>query len=172
MKRFLAPLAFVFAAAVSLTSAHHADGQVFKKKTVTVTSSKTETLPQPAPAAAAQVEASAKKTGPIFNVAVRMKLREELRKKGKGPLEIARLMKHIDDEVINSVMADAETLSGVKVVGTAIGDGKIIGAIIDFFKSPQGQALLDALIKLLLGLLLVHDNPAGTWHSSLQSWNA
>lgn len=170
MKRLLGCVA-LFAAYFGVIAAIPADPQVFKKKSVTVTKSK-EVLPQPAPAAAAQVEATAKKTGPIFNIAVRMKMREKLREKGYGPLQIARALRQIDDEVINSVMSDAETLSGVKVVGTAIGDGKIIDAILEWLKSPQGQAFIDALLKLLLGLLLVHENPAGMWHSSLQAWNA
>lgn len=174
MKRFLAPLSMIVVAfAIVAAVPSDVQSQVFRKMAVTVTKAK-EVLPQPpaAPAAAAQVEATAKKTGPIFNVAVRMKMREKLREKGYGPLQIARALRHIDDEVINSVMADAETLSGVKVVGTAIGDGKIIDAILEWLKSPQGQAFIDALLKLLLGLLLVHDNPAGLWHSSLQAWNA
>ena len=69
------------------------------------------------------------------------------------------------------LIGDAETISGVKVVGTAIGDGKIIDAIIDFFKSPQGQALIEALIKLILSLL-AYVEPLHFWGSSLQAWNA
>lgn len=152
MKRLIGAMT-LFAMYFGIIAAIPADPQILKRKAVTVT--KTETLTQPAPAKAAQVEATAKKTGPIFNIAVRMKMREKLKEKGYGPLQIARAMRHVDDEVINSVMADAETLSGVKVVGTAIGDGKIIDAILDWLKSPQGQAFIDALLKLLLGLLLV-----------------
>lgn len=153
MKRFLSIPAFIAAVVSALIVTQSADGQILRRKAVTVT--KTETLAQPAPAVAAQVEAKAKTTGPIFNIAVRMKMREKLKEKGYGPLQITRALRHIDDEVINGAMADAETLSGVKVVGTAIGDGKIIDAILDWLKSPQGQAFIDALMKLLLGLLLV-----------------
>ena len=166
MKRFLASLTMI-GLMFGIVAAVPAEPQLRKAK-VTVT--KVEVL-QP-PAAAAQVEATAKKTGVVFNIALRAKIRQELRAKGYGIVESARLANQTTDEVINFVMADAEALSGTKVVGTAIGDGKIFQAIIDFFKSPQGQALLDALLKLLLGLLLVHENPAGTWHSALQAWNA
>lgn len=170
MKRKIVLSLGLFVAYFALIAAVPAGDPQLRRAKVTVT--KIEVIPQPAPAAAAQVEATAKKTGPIFNIAVRMKMREKLREKGYGPLQIARALRQIDDEVINSVMSDAETLSGVKVVGTAIGDGKIIDAILEWLKSPQGQAFIDALLKLLLGLLLVHENPAGMWHSSLQAWNA
>lgn len=109
---------------------------------------------EPAVVAAAQVEATAKKPGAVFCIAVRAKLRQEFRAKGYGLLESIRMANAASDEVIAGLIADAEKMSGVKVVGTAIGDGKIIDAIIGFFKSPQGQALLDALIKLLLGLFI------------------
>lgn len=108
----------------------------------------------PAVVSAAQVEATAKKPGAVFCIAVRAKLRQEFRAKGYGLLESIRMANAASDEVIAGLIADAEKMSGVKVVGTAIGDGKIIDAIIGFFKSPQGQALLDALIKLLLGLFI------------------
>lgn len=35
----------------------------------------------------------------------------------------------------------------------ALGDGTILQAIIDFLKSPAGQALIQALLALLIGLI-------------------
>jgi hypothetical protein len=117
------------------------------------------------------VEATAKKPGAAFCIAVRMELAKSFRKQGHGFLKARQLANQASDEVIATLIADAETLSGVKVVGTAIGDGKIIDAIIDFFKSPQGQALIEALIKLILSLLATAE-PLHFWGSSLAAWNA
>lgn len=36
----------------------------------------------------------------------------------------------------------------------AIGDGTIINAIINFFKSPQGQAIITALVNALIHVLV------------------
>lgn len=171
MKRFFSLSAFLAAAIAALSFAQHTDGQVLRRKAVTVT--KTETLTQPAPAAAAQADATAKTTGPVFNAVLRAKVRQELRSKhGYSLAESIKKANELTDENIKGLIADAETLSGVKVVGTAIGDGKIIGAIIDFFNSPAGKMLLEMLMKLLLGALIHHDDPAGMWHTSLQAWNA
>lgn len=167
MKRFILGLG-LFMGYFGLVAAVPAEPQGFKKRAVPTVVVKVEQAPAPA----AQVEATAKKTGPVFNAVVRMRLRQEFRKQGLGVIESIRKANQATDEVISGLTDDAEKISGTKVVGTAIGDGKIIDAIVDFFKSPQGQAFLDALLKLLLGLLLVHENPAGMWHSSLQAWNA
>lgn len=101
--------------------------------------------------------AEAKKPGAAFCVAVRIELAKAFRKQGHGFLKARLMANQATDEVIASVVADAETLSGAKVVGTAIGDGKIIDAILDWLKTPQGQAFIDAILKLLLGLLAVAD---------------
>lgn len=167
MKRLFGSLAMI-ASAFTLIAAVPSDGQVLRKKAVPVVIVKTETLPQPA----AQVEATARKTGVVFNAVIRSKLRQEFRKQGLGLVESIRKANQATDDVIAGLVDDAEKISGVQVVGTAIGDGKFLDAIFEWFKSPQGQAFLDALLKLLLGLLLVHDSPEGHWHSSLAAWNA
>ena len=167
MKRLLG-FAVMVSAFFGIVAAVPSDAQVIRKRATVVV-----VQPPAAPAAAAQVEATAKTTGPVFNAVLRAKVRQELRSKhGYSLAESIRKANELTDENIKGLIADAETLSGVKVVGTAIGDGKIIGAIIDFFNSPAGKMLLEMLMKLLLGALIHHDDPAGTWHTSLASWNA
>jgi hypothetical protein len=85
--------------------------------------------------------------GPLFTVIARQRCRAALRAKGYSLRQIQEVIHAVDDDSISWAVAE----NALSV--TAIGDGKIIDAIIDFFKSPQGQALLDALLKLLLGLL-------------------
>lgn len=107
-----------------------------------------------------------KKPGAIFCIAVRMELRDHYRSQGMGRIAALRKSHEADDEAIALLLPDAEKIAsakmGAQVKVGALGDGKIIEAIIAFFKSPQGQAILDALVKLLLGLLLIQhqDNPA------------
>ena len=113
---------------------------------------KTAPLPMAQPAGAGE----SKKLGPVACVVIRQKLRDEYKKQGMGLVERIRKSNEATDDVINGLMADAEKVAAAKVAGAkfgAIGDGTIIQAIIDFFKSPQGQALIDALIQLLIGLL-------------------
>lgn len=86
--------------------------------------------------------------GPLFKVATNVRVRLALRAKGYSRAQINFAIDCIDDDMIASAM----TTAGVDA--SAIGDGTIIGAIIDWLKSPQGQAFLDALLKLLLGLLM------------------
>lgn len=153
MKRlnFLASMVMAtIALGVSLWAVHDANGQILRKKAVPVVVVQTEVLPQPA----AQVEPTAKKTGAVFNAVVRMKVRQEYRKQGLGLIESIRKANAVaSDEAINGLIADAEAISGVKIVGTAIGDGTFMDKLIDFFNSPAGKMLLDALLKLLFGLI-------------------
>lgn len=122
-----------------------AEGQIFRRSAPVVVVA----APQPA----AQVVAAPKAPGPVFCAAVRAHLRKEFRKQGMGLIESIRKANDVTDEVIAGLIPDAEKVSGQKV--GAIGDGKIIDAIIEWFKSPQGQALIAALVQLILGLLAV-----------------
>ena len=70
--------------------------------------------------------------------------------------------KTVPNAVIDAAIPDAETASGTKVPATwsvtkgkggALGDGTILNAIIAFFQSPQGQALINTLIQLLIHAL-------------------
>ena len=86
--------------------------------------------------------------GPLLTVHTKFKMRRALRDKGYSRSEINFAIDAIDDDMVTVAMTEAG------VDASAIGDGSIIGAIIDWLKSPQGQAFLDALLKLLLGLLM------------------
>lgn len=121
-----------------------AEGQIFRRTApvVVVTSA-----PQPA----AQVVAAPKAPGPVFCAAVRAHLRKEFRKQGFGVIESVRKANAATDDVIAGLLPDAEKVSGTKA--GAFGDGAILQALIDFFNSPAGSALIQALIQLLIGLL-------------------
>lgn len=95
-----------------------------------------------------------KKLGPVACAAVRLELAKELRKKDPTLTRFAALRKAqdvADDDTINALRTEAEKVAGQKF--GAIGDGTILQAIIDFFKSPQGQALIAALIQMLIHLI-------------------
>lgn len=92
--------------------------------------------------------------GPLFNTRLRLAARAELRSRGYSFGEINDIVWAADDDVIDAAIEQAELdAPGVKAALGALGDGTIIQAIIDFLKSPAGQALLQALIALLLGML-------------------
>ena len=55
----------------------------------------------------------------------------------------------MDDETIDAVAA----AGGPMATAAGLGDGKILDAILEFPRSEQGQMLIAALVKLLLGLL-------------------
>lgn len=82
-------------------------------------------------------------------ISLRAALRQELRKKGYSFSEINSVISHIDEDSVK----DAGIEMGIK----EIGDGSILKQLVDaflkFLQSEQGKALIDALMKLLLGLL-------------------
>lgn len=88
--------------------------------------------------------------GPLFTIATKLRCRAALRAKGYSRSEINSVIDAVDDDSIGVAMAE----TGNNTVG-AIGDGTILAAIIEWLKSPQGQAFIDALLKLLLGLLVI-----------------
>lgn len=110
-----------------------------------------------APPVEAAVTSDSKTLGPVACEAVRVHLRREYRKQGMGLIESVRAANKVSDEVINGLVPNAEKASGQKF--GAIGDGKILQAILDFLKSPAGQQLIDALVKMLIDLL-AHVAPA------------
>ena len=103
---------------------------------------------------------------PLVNARVRFATAAELRqKKGLGFLRSFVLAGTIDDETIREGLIAVASDMGVAlpteltdpapgVVG-AIGDGSILQVIKDFFNSPLGQQILQALVALLLGLLVI-----------------
>lgn len=144
MKKFLG-LSFFGVLASILVSGSSADAQLLPRNRVVLLATPAPVKAQaPAPVAA---EAS-KKLGPVACAVVRMHLRDEYKKKGMSLVERVRKANEATDDVINGLVADAEKVAGKKF--GAIGDGTILNVIIEFFKSPQGQALIAALIELLI----------------------
>ena len=101
---------------------------------------------------------------PFLNARVRLATAAGLREKGRGFLTALQLAASVDDQTIADGLTATAADQGVTLppelaqstapgaVG-AIGDGKIIAAIIAFFQSPAGQALLAALVQALIALL-------------------
>lgn len=83
---------------------------------------------------------------PIFYALTRAATRREMRQRGYPLGQIREALEACADELID---AAAVRSGGVG----AIGDGKIVEAVIEFLKSPQGQALIDVLIKILTAVL-------------------
>lgn len=93
--------------------------------------------------------------GPFFDLRLRRAVREEL--EGVRPRlsnrEIRNRLDDLDDDVIERAIETAGATEAVFALENgvgAIGDGAILKAIMDFFKSDLGQAL----IKIILGLLI------------------
>lgn len=89
--------------------------------------------------------------GPVFRTMIRVRAKRELRRLGYSRVDVAEMMDDCDDDAIDT----AATSAAVAIPPTtgAIGDGSIIAAIVEFLKSEQGQALIKALIALLIGLI-------------------
>lgn len=87
---------------------------------------------------------------PLFYVVTRLKLRSALREKGYSRAEVNDLVDGATDDVIDAADAIANAGQPESAVG-AIGDGTLIQKFFEFLQSPAGQALLAALMKLLLG---------------------
>lgn len=85
--------------------------------------------------------------GPVFYLFARTKARQALRAKGYSFRQINSAMDELDDDSIDVVAEDSKITVG------AIGDGSIIAAIIAFFQSEQGQALIKALVEMLIALI-------------------
>jgi len=91
---------------------------------------------------------------PLLTFYAKVHARRELSKEGYSRRQINDVMGQVDGEAIDAAaaLAGPETESEVGKV-SAIGDGTILAAIMAFLQSPQGQALIAALMKMLLGLL-------------------
>lgn len=85
--------------------------------------------------------------GPLFTILARAKCRSALREKGYTFRQINDVISAVDDDAISWAVQETS------ISPSAIGDGKIIDAILEFFKSPEGQALIAALIKMLIALI-------------------
>jgi hypothetical protein len=105
------------------------------------------------PAAAAEP----KKIGPVAGVIIRLEVAKHLMKKDPSLSRHAALKKAreiADDDTLNALAPDAEKVAGQKF--GAIGDGSIWQAIVDFIKSPAGQALIKALIDMIIHMIGAH----------------
>ena len=76
----------------------------------------------------------------------RLALRRELRDQGYGFFQIRHLVAAAEEELINQAVAQ----SGVR---PPVG-GPVLDAIIEFFKSEDGKAIISVLIKILLAALV------------------
>ena len=94
--------------------------------------------------------------GPLFprlyTARVRARCARAMLAAGYAPDEVDSVIDAVDSPTIKAVAAQCGPDVAAKV--GAIGDGTIINAIIEFFKSPEGQALIAALVKMLIGLLM------------------
>lgn len=90
---------------------------------------------------------------PFLYPLARAAARRELRRQGKSFSESFRLVDDATDEMVDVAVAYAGV--GPVAVMQGLGDGKIIDAILEFLRSEQGQAVIAALVKLLLGLLVL-----------------
>lgn len=84
-----------------------------------------------------------------FYALARLRLRRALAKKGFPRNQIDDIIADCANDVIDS----ACEMALVKPPVGQLGDGTIIKLILDFLSSEAGQKLIDALIKLLLGLI-------------------
>jgi len=91
------------------------------------------------------IETQAFKVHPILTRVIRFRVAVELRKQGHTFDEAHELAGQLTDDMIHAGVEQTDGAVG------AIGDGTILQKIIDFLSSPQGQALIALLIKILLG---------------------
>lgn len=103
---------------------------------------------------------------PFLKTIARQRAAREYAETNKiGILKALRAVRNVGDDEMNSFCAEAAMETGaimpdvaVEAGGLAhfgaIGDGHILKAIMDWLKSPEGQAFISALIKLLLAALM------------------
>lgn len=88
---------------------------------------------------------------PLFYGVVKLRARRELLEQGYGRSEVRALMVLCDDARVDEAVASSG--ASVPQVASAIGDGSIIKAIMEFLQSEAGQALIKALLALLMSLI-------------------
>jgi hypothetical protein len=88
---------------------------------------------------------------PVFYSLVRLAARRQLRRQGYSLWQVNEMMAGADDGLVDAAQLDA----GVVIPIEGLGDGTILKAIIEFLQSEQGQALIAALVKMLLMLIAV-----------------
>lgn len=90
--------------------------------------------------------------GPLHLFAVRSEARRLLRDKGYTRSQINSVIDNVDEDSVAMAAQISKTDLSAMPVGQ-LGDGTIIQAIIAFFQSPTGQALIAALVQMLIHLL-------------------
>lgn len=88
--------------------------------------------------------------GPLFRGLVRVRLRTALRRKGYSFGQAWDMVDEAEDDVLDELITTAAEQTNAVA---AIGDGKLLQALLDWLKSEQGAAFLDALLKLLLAMI-------------------
>lgn len=91
--------------------------------------------------------------GPLFNLRLRLRVRDELANRGLTRRQIRDRLDELDETLVGTALAQAGAVEAVYALENgvgAIGDGTILKAIMDFLKSDLGQAL----IKIILGFLI------------------
>jgi len=89
---------------------------------------------------------------------IRLETRRQLRKLGYNFRDIRFMMDACDSDLMDAAVAQsgqADALAAAEANAAASGGtfATIVAAIIAFLQSPQGQALIAALIKLLIASL-------------------
>lgn len=88
--------------------------------------------------------------GPLFRARVQMATAAALRQRGFGFVEARRLAATVDADTISlaASMAPEEVQSAVG----SLGDGTILQMILEFLQSELGNALIQLIISLLIGV--------------------
>lgn len=114
---------------------------------------------------------------PFLYTLARVGARRQVRAMGHRLSTVNEALSEIGNDAIDAEM-DAhgvtfEVLASYAPSGMVggFGDGSIIAAIIEFFKSPRGQAIIDAIVKMILaliaGLMVLASQPVGFGFSDL-----
>lgn len=85
----------------------------------------------------------------MFHPLARVAVRRELRSRGASFRESFVLAASLTADDIDGAV---QAVEGAPAAVGAIGDGSVLKAIADFFASPLGQALIQLLASLLMGL--------------------
>jgi len=96
------------------------------------------------------------KHGILFQLALKRQLANKLAEKGKSAKEVRSLLVEVTPDLVEATCAALPQVSKAVTEldkASAIGDGSIIKQLILFFQSEAGQALIQALISLLIGLI-------------------
>lgn len=87
--------------------------------------------------------------GPVREGILKFRAARELRRLGHDADEIEMAFRMVGRDALAAAVADAKASEGV----AALGDGTLITAFLEWLKSEQGQAVIAALVKILLAAL-------------------